>query len=195
METWVDVFNGFYEVSDRGNIRRAKPGISTFVGRPVTPMASGSGYKQVQLSDGISSKKYYVHALVMLAFVGPRAKGIVINHKDLDKSNNSLDNLEYVTQKQNCAHSFIAQGRKRGPRKPKSPPKGKQSGDTHWSKRMPERIARGAKMPHSKITAEMVASARSRVALGETQSSIAKEYGISVAQMSRIIRGTRWTYV
>jgi len=195
METWVEVFNGFYEVSNMGNIRRARPGISTFVGRPVTPMASGAGYKQVQLSDGVSSKRMYVHAIVMTAFVGPREKGMVVNHKDLDKGNNRLDNLEYVTQKQNCAHSFMAQGRKRGPRKPKSPPKGKQAGDAHWSKRMPERIARGAKMPHSKITAEMVASARSRVALGETQSSIAKEYGICVAQMSRIIRGTRWAHV
>jgi len=195
METWKEVCNGFYDVSDLGNVRRAKPGISTFVGRPVSPMACGSGYQQVQLNDGQTSKRFYVHALVMLAFVGLRPKGMVINHKDLNKQNNRLENLEYVTQKQNCAHSFMAQGRKRGPKKPASEPKGRPTGDSHWSKRNPEKVARGSRMPHSKMDAEMVVEARTRVAAGETQSAVAKEMKVSVAQMSRIIRRTRWTYV
>jgi hypothetical protein len=50
-------------------------------------------------------------------------------------------------------------------------------------------------MPHCKLTPELVVSARVRVASGESQTLLAAELGISVAQMSRIIRRTRWTYV
>ena len=61
--------------------------------------------------------------------------------------------------------------------------------------RLPERIARADRMPHSKMTPEMVAAARDRHSRGEKQKDLAAEYGVSVAQMSRIIRRTRWTHV
>lgn len=194
METWKEVHNGFYEVSTKGNIRRAKPGIATFVGRPVLPMASATGYMQVHLG-GDKKRRAYVHHLVMEAFVGQRPVDMVVNHKDGDKQNNALENLEYITPTANSNHAIKTIGRRKGPTMPPRPLKGKQVGDKHWTKRMPERIARADRMPHSKMTQEMVASARERHSKGEKQKDLAAEYGVSVAHMSRIIRGTRWTHV
>lgn len=189
-EEWRVWRDGTYEVSSLGNVRRAKPGISTFVGRPVKPVASGTGYHQMQLGCRV-----YTHRVVAEVFLGECPDGHVVNHKDGDKTNNAVANLEYVTHKRNAEHAIEGCRRSRGPSMPKRPLKGRQAGDTHWTKLKPESIARGDKMPHSKLTAEMVVAAKSRVAAGETQSSVAAELGISVGQMSRVIRGTRWTYL
>lgn len=192
-EIWKPWRDGTYEVSDAGNIRRAKPGISTFVGRPVKPMVAAGGYTQAQLKSDGKSIRAYVHHVVMEAFVGDRPKGMVVNHKDLNRQNNALANLEYITQKENCAHALSHGSRARGPSMPPRPLKGKQMGESHWTHRMPERIARADRMPHSKMTPETVAMARDRVAGGEKQCVVARDFGISVGQMSRIVRGTRWT--
>lgn len=57
----------------------------------------GGYYLTVSLPGG--HKK--VHHLVWEVFKGPRRKGYVINHKDGDRENCSLDNLEEITQKKN----------------------------------------------------------------------------------------------
>jgi len=191
METWIEIHGGFYEVSSLGRVRRAKPGISTFVGRPVRPSIGAGGYLQTTLGGDVS-RKCYVHHLVAEAFIGDRPDGCVINHKDCNRQNNAADNLEYISQADNCRHAFLAKGRQRGPKKPPKVLKGRPVGDKHWTKKMPDRITRGEKCHNAKMTAEKVEIARKRVAGGEKQSSLAREMGISVAQMSRIIRGTRW---
>lgn len=53
--------------------------------------------------------KYYkksVHRLVWEAFNGPIGKGMEINHKDLDRANNRIENLEVVTHQQNIQHAI-----------------------------------------------------------------------------------------
>lgn len=194
-EIWNTWRDGTYEVSNMGNVRRAKPGISTFIGRPVRPVEGSTGYAQVSLRSGEKVVRTYVHRAVMEAFVGSCPEGHVVNHKNCDKSDNRLENLEYVTAKRNAAHALENSRRVRGPKKPKPPKKGLPAGDNHWTKHKPERIAREGRMPHTKITREQVLDARERVSKGETQTALAKELGICVAQMSRIIRRTRWTHV
>ena len=194
-EQWIFIHDEYYEISNLGNLRRAKAGISTFVGRPVMPIINGNGYLMVALS-GAKTRRAYVHHLVAEAFLGSRPDGMVINHKDRDRTNNAVDNLEYVSRKENCDHSLrIGVPRRKGPTKPKLPLKGKPRGADHWTAKYPEKIAKGLKMPHCKISAEKVREARSRVAAGTKQNVIATEFGISVAQMSRVIRGTRWKYI
>ncbi len=60
-------------------------------------------YKFVSLRGKILS----VHALVMVAFIGPRPKGLIINHIDGKAGNNRLDNLEYLTYRGNSAHGRL----------------------------------------------------------------------------------------
>ena len=193
-EEWRLIHDDYYEVSNLGNVRRAKPGIATFVGRPVLPIIGMGGYAQLALS-GLKKRRAYVHHLVAEAFIGPRPVGFVINHKDANKTNNSIENLEYVTYSENAKHAVKNVVRRKGPKKTPSVNVGPQIGESHWTARRPDLIAKGTKMPHSKMTADQVLDARNRVAGGEMQKTVAKEMNVSGAQMSRIIRGTRWKYL
>ena len=62
-----------------------------------------AGYYIAQKSD----RSYKVHRLVAGTFLGqPASPGLQVNHKDLDRGNNHVRNLEYVTQSQNIRHAF-----------------------------------------------------------------------------------------
>ena len=67
----------------------------------------GNGYVNVRIRLGQTGryKMKLVHILVMEAFIGP-SNGMDVNHKDGDKSNNNLDNLEYNTRSENIKHSY-----------------------------------------------------------------------------------------
>lgn len=51
-------------------------------------------------------KHYAPHRLVWIAFKGQIPEGFEVNHKDLDKHNNRLDNLELLTHSDNLKHAF-----------------------------------------------------------------------------------------
>jgi len=60
-------------------------------------------YLVVTIYNDKGQKKYMlVHRLVYMAHVGPIPKGMQINHKDENKENNCIENLELMTQKENC---------------------------------------------------------------------------------------------
>lgn len=50
----------------------------------------------------------YIHRIVAEAFKGPIPKGFIINHKDRDRTNNNEDNIEIVSQRDNCLHYLRA---------------------------------------------------------------------------------------
>jgi len=64
------------------------------------------GYLGVNLWNGTKSIKKYIHRLVALAFI-PNPENLPdVNHKDGDKSNNTLDNLEWCTNQENMNHAW-----------------------------------------------------------------------------------------
>lgn len=199
LERWAPFRGGIYEVSTMGNIRRATSGIATFVGRPIHPNHGPTGYAQIGLSTGNGRKqlKTYVHRVVAEVFLGRCPTGCVVNHKNGDRQDNRLSNLEYITHAGNMRHARDHLPRHVGPVKGRPPPKGLQVGDKHWSRRTPEKMARGEKQGASKLTESIVLEIRQRVADGPrgTQFAVAKEFGISVAQCSRIVRRTRWAHI
>lgn len=72
-----------------------------------------------------------VHRLLALNWVSGHFEGAVVNHKDGDKQNNSLDNLEWVTRSQNAKHSIHVL------KNPKPPsPEGKLGKDAHHYKKI-----------------------------------------------------------
>ena len=94
-EEWKDIpgYEGLYEVSNLGRIRNKK------TGRILKLETSHQGYKRIRFSKG--GKKFAVHRLVAEAFIPNPQNLPMINHKDEDKTNNAVDNLEYCDCKYN----------------------------------------------------------------------------------------------
>lgn len=97
-----------YEVSDMGNVRSVDRMVKPKSrqpyfrkGRPLSPISNRRGYFGLFLGQ---SKREYVHRLVLLAFIGEEANRPEVNHKDGNKSNNCLSNLEWVTRQENSQH-------------------------------------------------------------------------------------------
>jgi NUMOD4 motif-containing protein/HNH endonuclease len=101
-EIWKTCFDGFYEVSNLGRIRRAKAGQGTKIGRLLKPSPQGQGYLYVS----IFGKRIPVAKIVAEAFHGSRPKGFQINHRDLNRINNCSKNLEYKTGSKNIIHAI-----------------------------------------------------------------------------------------
>lgn len=74
----------------------------------MTPVdKNGKGYLGFNLTDDTGkSKNVYLHRLLMLTFKPTNLPNMEVNHIDTNPSNNSLDNLEWVTRAQNQAHSY-----------------------------------------------------------------------------------------
>lgn len=94
-EVWKDVkgFEGIYEVSSLGRVRKAATGL-------ILHQSNCGGYRIVGLrKDGIG-KSVRVHRLVAKAFLPNPDMLPEINHRDENKANNCVENLEW------CDHSY-----------------------------------------------------------------------------------------
>jgi HNH endonuclease len=75
---------------------------------PMKPWRDPQGYFHVTLDIGNKRRqRIAVHVTVALAFLGPRPPGMVVAHLDGDNSNNRLENLVYVTQRENIEHKWL----------------------------------------------------------------------------------------
>jgi hypothetical protein len=111
-EVWKNIptWEGYYQVSNKGNVKTLKRTTKDKLGRVrhrkervLKQSTDRYGYKYVIFNLASRSRTYKVHRLVGLCFIGEPS--LQINHKDLDKTNNMLDNLEYVTQSENMKHA------------------------------------------------------------------------------------------
>ena len=105
MEEWRPVPGYPYEVSDLGRVRRTEAIGGARVGRILKQKVHRDGYLCLTLCAGNVRRCPQVHSLVAAAFLGPRPHGKQVNHKDSDKQNNALANLEYVTPQENSRHA------------------------------------------------------------------------------------------
>lgn len=99
MLVWKDItdWEDYYEISDSGKVRNKITGHIIKEDR-----SNRSGYVRVTLYKKPRRKRYLLHRLVMMVFCGESK--LEVNHKDSNKLNNSLDNLEYVTRSANELH-------------------------------------------------------------------------------------------
>ena len=73
------------------------------------PWKTNSGYLMVCLSKNNKTKKKYVHRLVAQMFLNDgREISLTVNHKDGNKLNNHVNNLEIISQSDNNKHAFAA---------------------------------------------------------------------------------------
>lgn len=91
-------FEGLYEANENGQIRSLARNSTR--GKILKPRAN-RGYFNVPLYKDGRMKNIYVHRAVWEAFNGPVPEGYEINHKDENKSNNTLENLELLTHREN----------------------------------------------------------------------------------------------
>lgn len=174
-EIWKPVvgYEGLYEVSTLGGVRRIaswKSGNGYRVTRKPKPRMTSvnlGGYPSVLLRNGNRYWKTCIHRLVAIAFIGPRPDGFQVNHRDGNKFNNSVSNLEYVTPRENILHA-VATG--------------------HWSKLKGETQS-GAKL--SENSAKEILSL-----IGKTkQKTLASRFGVSESLISRIKHRRAWKHI
>lgn len=165
IEQWKPVlgWEGIYEVSDMGRVKRVLATMRGAAGRCLNPITNPDGYFIVHLCNGPRKKTGWVHRLVLDAFVGPRE--LEVNHKNGNKKDNWLENLEWVTRSQNCWHNYNELGRER---------------------------FYGEKNGRAKTTWETARTVRLRRESGATLRSIAKEFGLHVSCVAHIVAGRTW---
>ena len=149
-----------YEASDDGRVRRSHEALRMPGYMLGLKARKADEYLYV-------SFRPLVHCLVAAAFIGPRPAGAFVNHKDGNKQNNRLENLEYVTPSDNTVHAY-------------------ETG-LH---------GRGENHGRAKLTDAQVIEIRARYK-GQwgSQTKLAKEYGVSQGLISQIVRGGIWMHL
>lgn len=96
-----EINNSGYFISDSGRIfsknHKSKSGL-----KEMSPFISNSGYMEIYLHK--IKKPFYIHRLVAEAFLPNPDNKEQVNHIDFDKLNNKVENLEWVSQSENCSH-------------------------------------------------------------------------------------------
>ena len=100
-EIWkyIKGYEGLYQVSSYGKIK------NTQTNKLLNPYEIQKGYLQVGLCKKGKQRLYLVHRLVAFAFLPEIYNKTEINHKDGNKLNNCVDNLEWVTRTENLLHA------------------------------------------------------------------------------------------
>ena len=104
-----------YDISEQGIVKN----INT--GRIMKPEIQKSGYHRVTLCASGKTHRYLLHRLVALCYIPNKEGKPCVNHKDGDKSNNCVENLEWVTYSENELHSIHVLGKTGSGRKPTIP--------------------------------------------------------------------------
>lgn len=167
-EEWLSIegYEGLYAISNHGNVMSmnyAKSGLPWLMTSRLR-----RGYPSVFLrKKGSKGKSFTVHTLVAAAFIGPRPKGMQINHIDGDKTNSRDSNLEYCTPSENKKHAF----------------------------RIGLESNVGEKHSRARLTGENIVEIRKRYAAGEPVKEIAESFGVHQSNISHIVSGRRWKHI
>lgn len=113
-EVWKEVkdYDGRYVVSNLGRVKSVKrfvKGHNSY--RPVRDRIlktrfSKGGYERVKLTKNCKGKEFYVHRLVATAFIPNPENKPQVNHIDSNRKNNIVENLEWMTAKENIQHGW-----------------------------------------------------------------------------------------
>lgn len=120
IEVWKDIkdYEGFYQVSNLGRVKSLSRSIHDSRGYMVhlkekikKPSFDKNGYPQIGLCKNGTVITRKIHRLVAEAFISNPENKPEINHKDEDKTNNCVSNLEWVTEKENVNYGYGAKRR------------------------------------------------------------------------------------
>jgi hypothetical protein len=171
-EIWKPVpgFEGYYEVSDFGRVRSLTRITNyrgrTHKGRMLNPGTNHAGYPEVTLCKPSTRQHWFIHELVLAAFIRPRHNGEITRHKDGNPENNMLDNLSWGTHAENVADSI-----------------------DHGT------FERGSMRKQAKLTETKVVAMRRAASAGMPIKKIAAEAGVAYRTAAHAIAGTKWEHV
>ena len=113
-EIWKDIqgYEGFYQISNLGNVKSLERVVDKGNGilqhrkeRIMNKRESVDGYYIAKLNVNKKSTSIAVHILVARHFIDNPNNYPEVNHKDCNRKNNQVDNLEWCTHQQNVEHS------------------------------------------------------------------------------------------
>jgi len=118
IEIWKDLvgYEGFYQISNLGRIKSlsriviTKKGVKrNLFGRVLKQFVGSSGYLEVKLTDSIKHKTLRTHCLMAYTFLNhkPSRYEVVVDHKDNNKLNNNLKNLQLITNQENAVKDRV----------------------------------------------------------------------------------------
>lgn len=164
IEHWKPIkgFSG-YQVSDHGRIKSLKFGKE----RILKPWVVGAGYLQVSLWNEGTEQKKLVHRLVLEAFMGNPEEKQECNHKNGNKTDNYLGNLEWKSHSENMRHAD-------------------ETG--LWN-------IKGEKNSQAKLTENEVLEILNDSVAGVPQQEIAVKYNVDRSTISLIKTGRTWSHV
>jgi hypothetical protein len=152
MEIWKDIngYEGYYQISNQGNVRSIDrfDGVHDRKGTIIKPNLKQNGYLQVGLRMHSKRKWIGVHRLVAIHFIENPDNKPQVNHIDGNKQNNTINNLEWVTAKENQNHATKLGLRKNMPKGKKHCYYGKFGADSHSAKQV---IRRNPKTGETKL--------------------------------------------
>ena len=156
-----------YQISDFGRIftKRRLVGNQIYYGKELVPQLTNDGYLKVTLCKNGESKKFYLHRLVALQFIDNSTNLPQVNHKDGNKLNNTVTNLEWCTKIENQNHA-VRTGL----------------------------MQRGQDRPSAKLTEEQVLEIYKLKGILKSQ-DIANKYNVSKNTINCILRGSKWSYL
>lgn len=165
-EEWVPCreFPDHYEISSLGRVRRKLATSGGRAGRVRKGVTHRTGYVQFMLSAANRQYMRDGHRLVADAFLGPIPPGMQVNHKNGDKGDNRVENLEVVSNGENRAHSYRVLGVR---------PNG----------------AFGERNRNAKFGAAAVSEIREAYKSGRAVSELARQFGVTRQTIYRIGTG------
>lgn len=102
MEVWKEItgYEGLYQVSNEGEVKNLRLNII------MKPSYCKGGYLKVKLSTNGKQKTIQIHRLVAENFIDNPQSKPQVNHKDCNKINNHVNNLEWATAQENIDHAI-----------------------------------------------------------------------------------------
>lgn len=158
-----------YQVSNFGRVRSYKSrNIVLQVPQVKKSEIDVCGYERVSLCKNSICKHHKVHRLVAKSFIKNTGEKSEVNHKDGNRINNNVENLEWVSRSENMVHAFRVNGAK--------PMCGEKNG-------------------HARLSARDVRSIRKLWKDGGLlQREIAQMYGIARTTVNAIVNGYNWKH-
>ena len=155
-------FEGRYTISNLGIVR------SLLTGKIMKPYVTKFGYARVNLRIAHSRdyKSYFVHRLVAFTFLENKDNLAEVNHKDCNRLNNRVDNLEWMSKEDNIRYSF-----------------------THGNA-----SNKGLKNPNAKLDLNDIKAIRSLKATNRFyDTQIAKLFRVSSSTINKIVNNEIWS--